>query len=114
LVAYYNGNQTGQTPGILPGPPPAGPYYWWEGGALFGTLIDYWFLTGDSTYNDITIAGMQHQAGEHYDFQPRNVTASLGNDDQGFWGMTVISRPAAGSAQLAGACSGRVQHAGCP
>jgi mannan endo-1,6-alpha-mannosidase len=90
LVAYYNGNQTGQTPGILPGPPPAGPYYWWEGGALFGTLIDYWFLTGDSTYNDITIAGMQHQAGEHYDFQPRNVTASLGNDDQGFWGMTVM------------------------
>lgn len=29
-------------PGVL-GP----PYYWWEGGAMFGVLIDYWYYTGD-------------------------------------------------------------------
>jgi hypothetical protein len=46
LMTYYKGNLTGQTPGILPGPPPAGDYYWWEGGALWGTLVDYWHFTG--------------------------------------------------------------------
>jgi hypothetical protein len=45
LIAYYHGDEYGQTPGILPGPPPAGDYYWWEGGAMWGTLIDYWHLT---------------------------------------------------------------------
>ncbi len=27
LLTYYNGNESGQVPGILPGPPPAGDYY---------------------------------------------------------------------------------------
>lgn len=31
MLQYYHGNESGQTPGILPGPPPAGDYYWWEG-----------------------------------------------------------------------------------
>lgn len=91
LLQYYKGNESGQTPGLLPGPPPAGPYYWWEAGAMFGTLIDYWFLTGDSTYNDLIIAGIQFQTGTDDDFQPRNETLSLGNDDQGFWGMTAMT-----------------------
>jgi mannan endo-1,6-alpha-mannosidase len=90
LLQYYKGNESGQTPGLLPGPPPVGPYYWWEAGAMFGTLIDYWSLTGDSTYNDLTIAGIQFQTGTDDDFQPRNETLSLGNDDQGFWGMTAM------------------------
>ncbi|KEY72151.1 hypothetical protein S7711_00160 [Stachybotrys chartarum IBT 7711] len=90
LLQYYNGNETGQTPGILPGPPPAGDYYWWEGGAMWGTLIDYWFLTGDSTYNDLIMQAMLWQTGDNDDFMPLNVTASLGNDDQGFWGMTAM------------------------
>lgn len=28
LLSYYHGDQPGQIPGILPGPPPTGPYYW--------------------------------------------------------------------------------------
>ncbi|CAK7201676.1 hypothetical protein SEUCBS139899_004385 [Sporothrix eucalyptigena] len=90
LVLYYNGNETGQTPGILPGPPPAGPYYWWEAGAMWGTLIDYWHLTGDSTYNDLVMEAMMWQTGPNADYMPPNVTASLGNDDQGFWGMSAM------------------------
>ncbi|CAK7245965.1 MAG: hypothetical protein STHCBS139747_007570 [Sporothrix thermara] len=90
LVSFYNGNETGQTPGILPGPPPAGPYYWWEGGAMWGTLIDYWHLTGDDTYNDIVMEAMLWQTGPNADYMPPNVTASLGNDDQGFWGMSAM------------------------
>ncbi|RFU77247.1 mannan endo-1,6-alpha-mannosidase [Trichoderma arundinaceum] len=90
LLQYYHGNETGQTPGILPGPPPAGDYYWWEGGAMWGTLIDYWYLTGDATYNDLIMQAIQWQTGPYDDFQPPNVTLSLGNDDQGFWGMTAM------------------------
>jgi mannan endo-1,6-alpha-mannosidase len=90
-MAYYTGNQPGQTPGILQGPPPAGPYYWWEGGALWGTMIDYWHYTGDSTYNNVSASSIIFQAGApENSFMPPNWTASLGNDDQGFWGMTAM------------------------
>lgn len=89
-MTYYHGNESGQTPGILPGPPPAGDYYWWEGGALWGTMIDYWHYTGDETYNDVVSQAMLHQVGPNQDYQPPNYTASLGNDDQGFWGMSAM------------------------
>ncbi|TRX93432.1 hypothetical protein FHL15_005707 [Xylaria flabelliformis] len=90
LMSYYHGNESGQTPGILPGPPPAGPYYWWEAGALWGTMIDYWHLTGDDTYNDVITQAMLWQVGPNRNYMPPNVTASLGNDDQGFWGMSAM------------------------
>jgi len=89
-MTYYHGNETGQTPGILPGPPPGGDYYWWEGGALWGTMMDYWHWTGDSSYNDVIMQALLHQVGHANDYQPRNHTASLGNDDQGFWGMSAM------------------------
>ncbi|KAG5930326.1 hypothetical protein E4U42_002067 [Claviceps africana] len=91
MLQYYQGNLTGQTPGILPGPPPHGDYYWWEGGAMWGTLIDYWYWTGDTTFNKEVTQAMLFQVGENKDYMPRNVTASLGNDDQGFWGMAAMS-----------------------
>ncbi|KAI0106551.1 glycoside hydrolase family 76 protein [Hypoxylon sp. NC0597] len=90
VMTYYHGNESGQTPGILPGPPPAGDYYWWEGGALWGTMIDYWHYTGDTTYNDVITQAMLWQVGPNKDYMPPNVTASLGNDDQGFWGMSAM------------------------
>ncbi|KAK2074343.1 hypothetical protein P8C59_008557 [Phyllachora maydis] len=90
LMQYYKGNQSGGTPGILPGPPPAGDYYWWEGGALWGTLVDYWKLTGDTSYVNVTTEALLFQVGPNNDYMPPNVTASLGNDDQGFWGMSAM------------------------
>jgi mannan endo-1,6-alpha-mannosidase len=89
-MSYYQGNLSGQTPGILPGPPPAGPYYWWEAGALWGTMIDYWHYTKDVTYNEVVKAAIIAQSGPNDDFMDANWTASLGNDDQGFWGMTAM------------------------
>ncbi|KAI1332094.1 glycoside hydrolase family 76 protein [Xylariaceae sp. FL0255] len=86
LLKYYTGNNTGDVPGNLPA-----PYFWWEAGAMFGTLIDYWFYTGDDTYNDLTLQGMVHQAGDDQDFMPINQTRTEGNDDQGFWGMAAMS-----------------------
>ncbi|KAI1744657.1 glycosyl hydrolase family 76-domain-containing protein [Xylaria scruposa] len=86
LMSMYNGNQPGQTPGLLPQ-----PYYWWEAGALMGALIDYWYYTGDTTYNEITVQGMIHQTGPYNDYMPLNQTLTEGNDDQGFWGMAAMS-----------------------
>ncbi|KAF6833181.1 glycosyl hydrolase family 76 [Colletotrichum plurivorum] len=86
LVKYYTGNNTGDVPGNLPD-----PYYWWEAGAMFGTLIDYWWLTGDDSYNAITTQAMLHQAGKDSDYMPENQTLTEGNDDQGFWAMAAMS-----------------------
>ncbi|KAJ4410633.1 hypothetical protein N0V82_009183 [Gnomoniopsis sp. IMI 355080] len=88
LLTYYSGDEPGKTPGILPGPPPNGDYYWWEGGALWGTLVEYWHQTGDTEWNNMTEASLTFQSDNS--FQPENWTISLGNDDQGFWGMSAL------------------------
>ena len=85
LVTFYTGNNTGDVPGNLPD-----PYYWWEAGAMFGSLINYWALTGDTTYNDITLQAMEHQAGSNGDFMPSNQTYTEGNDDQCFWAVSAM------------------------
>ncbi|KAM0346928.1 hypothetical protein ACHAPU_005268 [Fusarium lateritium] len=86
LTAYYTGMNPGDTPGNLPD-----PYYWWEAGAMFGTLVDYWWITGDDSYNKITKQAMIHQAGPDGDYMPDNQTMTEGNDDQGFWVMAAMS-----------------------
>ncbi|KAK7974060.1 hypothetical protein PG989_015908 [Apiospora arundinis] len=86
LMSFYNGNKPGGTPGLLPQ-----PYYWWEAGAFLGALIDYWYYTGDTTYNEITTEGLLFQVGPNNDYMPPNQTLTEGNDDQGFWGMAVMS-----------------------
>ncbi|KHN94830.1 Mannan endo-1,6-alpha-mannosidase [Metarhizium album ARSEF 1941] len=92
LMKFYRGNQSGQIPGLLPGPPASGTgdYYWWEAGAMMGTYMDYWKLTGDATYNDVVTQGMLFQVGPQEDYMPPNQTLSLGNDDQGFWGLSAL------------------------
>ncbi|KAK0635221.1 cell wall glycosyl hydrolase [Bombardia bombarda] len=86
LMKYYTGNRTGDVPGNLPD-----PYFWWEAGAMFGTMIDYWLLTGDDTYNEVTSQAMLHQAAPTRNFEPENQTRTEGNDDQGFWAMAAMS-----------------------
>lgn len=86
MVKWYTGNNTGDVPGNLPS-----PYYWWEAGAMFGSLVDYWYYTGDSTYNDITTQAMLFQVGPNDDYMPPNQTKTEGNDDQAFWAMAAMS-----------------------
>lgn len=85
-MKYYTGNHTGDVPGNLPD-----PYYWWEAGALFGVMVDYWYYTNDTTYNDETQQALLWQAGDDYNFMPTNQTKTEGNDDQGFWGMAAMT-----------------------
>lgn len=60
-------------------------------GALLGTIIDYQFLTGDTSYQAVATQALLHQVGDDRDFMPRNQTRTLGNDDQGFWAMAAMS-----------------------
>lgn len=86
LTKFYTGNNTGDTPGNLPD-----PYFWWEAGAMFGTLVDYWLMTGDDSYVNITRQALSHQTGDTRDYMPENQTMTMGNDDQGFWAMAAMS-----------------------
>jgi mannan endo-1,6-alpha-mannosidase len=86
MVSYYTGDRPGDVPGNLPD-----PYYWWEAGAMFGSLVDYWYYTGDTQFNKITTQALLFQAGPDADYMPHNQTKTLGNDDQGFWAMSAMS-----------------------
>lgn len=87
MMSYYKGNDSGQTPGLLPYP----PYFWWESGAMFGVLIDYWIATGDATYNDVVSQALLFQTGNNDDFMPLNQTFDMGNDDQAFWALSALT-----------------------
>lgn len=86
LMDYYNGNDTGQTPGMF-----THPYYWWEAGAAWNSMLDYWYYTGDETYNDLLKSSLIFQVGDNWDYMPQNQTTTEGNDDQGFWGITAMA-----------------------
>ena len=87
MMAFYKGDEPGGIPGNLPEP----PYYWWETGAMFGALIDYYYYTSDDQYNNIVTEGLLWQVGPNNDYMTPNQTKTTGNDDQGFWGMAVMS-----------------------
>jgi len=57
---------------------------------MFMSLVDYWYLTGDTQYNAITQQAMLWQVGANDDYMPANQTKDLGNDHQGFWGITAM------------------------
>lgn len=77
---YYDGTKYGGVVGMF-----SPPYYWWEAGEAFGSLLDYWFYCDNDTYADILYDGMLAQTGDDYNFIPANQSLTEGNDDQGFW-----------------------------
>ncbi|KAE8450502.1 hypothetical protein EG329_006232 [Mollisiaceae sp. DMI_Dod_QoI] len=88
MMKYYTGNisDTPSTVGILPG-----PYYWWEAGAMWGALLDYYHYTGDSTYNNVTTQALLSQVGPDWDYMVPLHQKDEGNDDQAFWGFATMS-----------------------
>ena len=69
MMSYYKGNESGMSIGLLPD-----PYYWWEAGAMFGQMVEYWYLTGDESYNDVVSQGLLAQIEDTKDFMPKNQT----------------------------------------
>lgn len=58
---------------------------------MFGALVDYWYYTGDDSYNAITTQALLWQTGPDRNYMPPNQSKTLGNDDQGFWGLAAMS-----------------------
>ena len=65
LIASYNGTKPGEIPGIF-----GLPNYWWSGAVVWDALIDYWYLTGDATYNDGVKQALLFQVGPNQDYMP--------------------------------------------
>ncbi|SCU85288.1 LAMI_0C10726g1_1 [Lachancea mirantina] len=86
LMDYYNGLQKGETIGMF-----ANPYYWWEAGGAWGSMLDYWFYMENDTYNDIISQALLYQTGDNHDYIPLNQSTTEGNDDQAFWGLAVMA-----------------------
>jgi mannan endo-1,6-alpha-mannosidase len=103
---YHNGinNTDPVNVGLLPFP----PYYWWESGAMWGGLVDYYSYTKDESYVNTTIRGLTAQKGPNNDYivpehkfdEVRRLALLLlsddliidkGNDDQAFWGFALMS-----------------------
>lgn len=63
-MSYYTGNQSSRpsAQGTFPA-----PYYWWEAGAGWGAMIDYWHYT---TYNDVVTQALLSQISPTNDFMP--------------------------------------------
>ncbi|KAH3675453.1 hypothetical protein WICMUC_002742 [Wickerhamomyces mucosus] len=86
LMDYYTGDQYGNAVGMF-----ANPYYWWEAGGAWGSMIDYWFYMQNDTYLNVTMDALLAQVGDDWNFIPLNQSTTEGNDDQGFWGIAVMA-----------------------
>lgn len=82
-MSNYTSNTTGHVPGKL-------DRTWWIGGALFQTMIQYWYFTGDTSNNRAVSQGMYWQRGNN-DYFPANYSQFLGNDDQMTWGLAAMT-----------------------
>ena len=41
---------------------------------MFGQMVEYWYYTGDDTYNDVVMQALLAQVGPNNDFMPPNQT----------------------------------------
>lgn len=57
---------------------------------MFGAMVDYWWITGDTSYVEVTTQAIVHQAGDARDFNPANQSRTSSNDDVGFWTITAM------------------------
>lgn len=86
LLNYYDGLDYGKPIGMF-----TAPYYWWEAGGAWGSMIDFWFYMQNDTYLDITKQALLAQTGENWNYIPLNQSTTEGNDDQAFWGIAVMA-----------------------
>lgn len=86
VLSFYSGNEDGGVPGLF-----SAPYYFWESGLAWDTMLTYAATTEDDQYNDLISQALLFQVGPDYNYMPPNQTKSLGNDDQSFWALAAMS-----------------------
>jgi len=89
LMSLYKGSAPGlsvEDVGIWPQ-----PYYWWEGGAAWGGMIEYSQFTGDGSYVKALQQALTANYGPDNDFILSYRRSQTGNDDQAFWALAVMS-----------------------
>ncbi|KAK0247505.1 i-AAA protease yme1 [Friedmanniomyces endolithicus] len=89
LMSYYQNNQSSTAVTAI-GTLPA-PLYWWEAGAVWGGMIDYWAYTNDTSYVHTVQQALLAQVGPKDDYMMPAYYPSLGNDDQTFWAIAALS-----------------------
>lgn len=89
LQSWYKNNES-STAATAVGTFPQ-PLYWWEAGAVWGGMVDYWAYTQDTSYNAVTSQALLAQVGPDNNYMPPAYFSSLGNDDQAFWCLAVLS-----------------------
>ncbi|CAD6575972.1 MAG: hydrolase 76 protein [Alectoria sarmentosa] len=85
LLSYYHGTDPGQPTGLF-----GQPYPWWEAGAVWGSLIDYWNYTGDAQYVGLVQQALLSQVGPSNDYMTPNQTKTEANDDQAIWALATM------------------------
>ncbi|CCH46054.1 Mannan endo-1,6-alpha-mannosidase [Wickerhamomyces ciferrii] len=86
MLDYYDGKKYGGVVGMF-----QAPYYWWEAGHAWGGVLDYWYYCQNDSVEDVLYSSLMAQRGNNNDFIPKNQSTTEGNDDQGFWGIFVMS-----------------------
>jgi mannan endo-1,6-alpha-mannosidase len=67
------------------------PYYFWESGLAWDSLLHYWYQTGDDAHNEIIGEALRFQLGPDNNYSPENQTKVLGNDDQASWALAAMT-----------------------
>lgn len=85
-LALYVPNNPFDGIGLLPE-----PYFFWESAAYWNGFLDFGYMIGDQTFNNVTALALQAQRGPNDDYMPPNQTKVEGNDDQAFWALAALT-----------------------
>ncbi len=85
LFAQYHASD-GSAPYLL-----EEPYYWWESGVFWHTLLDYSILTNTTKYTSQIAAALRFQSGDDRNYMPANQSISLANDDMAYWASAAMT-----------------------
>jgi mannan endo-1,6-alpha-mannosidase len=86
IIETYNALPTGSPIGLFDE-----PYYWWESGAVWSSMVRYSALTGDSQFDDVIAKALWAQTSDFLNFMPPNQTKTLGNSDQSAWAIAAMT-----------------------
>jgi mannan endo-1,6-alpha-mannosidase len=65
--------------------------HWWLSGVAIGSLLNYQKICSDDQFEDVIHESLLAQCGDNYDYQPDSLKSSIGNDDIGTWGLSVVA-----------------------